>query len=121
MHHVLLAEDQAPTARVMRMALEKAGYRVTVTHNGKDALAQALGESPDVLITDIEMPIMTGQELCMALEEQLPQRDFPIYVCTSVTDMVHREWTKEIGNLFFLEKPVSIKKLVTELAERLSQ
>ena len=116
---VLLAEDQAPTARIMRMALEKAGYQVKVTHNGRDALQQALAEPPDVLITDIEMPIMTGQELCLALVEQVPSRAYPIYVCTSVTDMVHREWTKQIDNLFFLEKPVSIKKLTAELADRL--
>ena len=117
--HVLLAEDQAPTARIMRMALEKAGYDVTVTHNGRDALDKALESPPDVLITDIEMPIMTGQELCLALETQAPHRNFPIYVCTSVTDMVHREWTKQIENLFFLEKPVSIKKLTKALAEQL--
>ena len=118
--NIILAEDQAPTARIMRMALEKAGYKVTVTHNGQDALEAALASAPDVLITDIEMPVMTGKELCHALEEQVPDRAYPIYVCTSVTDMEHREWTKQISNLYFLEKPVSIKKLTAELANRLS-
>ena len=119
--NIILAEDQAPTARIMRMALEKAGYSVRVTHNGRDALEEALANPPDALITDIEMPIMTGQELCTELVRQAPQRTYPIYVCTSVTDMVHREWTKHIANLFFLEKPVSIKKLTSELNSRLNR
>ncbi len=117
--NIILAEDQAPTARIMRMALEKGGHVVKVAHNGRDALDEALANPPDVLITDIEMPVMTGQELCMALEDEVPDRAFPIYVCTSVTDMVHREWTKQIDNLYFLEKPVSIKKLLAELQKRL--
>ena len=104
----------------MRMALEKAGYQVSVVHNGRDALDTLLEKQPDVLITDIEMPVMSGRELCEAIETQIPDRTFPIYVCTSVTDMEHREWTKQINNLSFLEKPVSIKKLTSELAGRLS-
>ena len=118
---ILLAEDQAPTARIMRMALEKAGYSVTVKHNGKEALDAVLQDPPDALVTDIEMPIMTGQELCLTLADQMPDRTFPVYVVTSVTDMVHREWTKSIDNLFFLEKPVGIKRLASELEQRLGQ
>ena len=67
------------------------------------------------MVTDIQMPLMTGKELCLALEEQYPQRTFPIFVMTSMTDREHREWTQKINNLEFLEKPLSMRTLTREL------
>jgi two-component system, sensor histidine kinase and response regulator len=118
---LILADDEAPTARVMSLALAKQGFEVEVCHNGEDALRAVLANPPDVLITDIEMPVMTGHELCEQLEKLLPDRSFPVYVITGVTDLVHRKWTREIRDLHFLEKPVSIRRLTQELEARLSQ
>lgn len=115
---VILAEDQAATARIMRLALEKQGFAVELSENGREALHAVMTNPPDVLITDIEMPEMSGKELCQSLETQLPERSFPIYVVTSVTDLVHRDWTREIDDLYFVEKPVSIKRLLGEIASR---
>ena len=120
MLRILLAEDQAPTARIMKLALEKNGYDVEVTHNGKEALAAIEREAPDALVTDIDMPVMTGQELCQKLEQSMPERSFPIYVITAVTDLVHRKWTRNIRDLYFLEKPVSVKRLAAELQKTLA-
>ena len=117
---LILADDEAPTARVMSLALSKQGFDVEVCYNGADALKAILARPPDVLVTDIEMPVMTGQELCQELEKLLPDRTFPVYVITGVTDLVHRKWTRDIPDLHFLEKPVSIRRLTQELAQRLS-
>lgn len=57
---IILAEDQAPTARIMKLALEKNGHSVDVAYNGRDALEAIRMAHPDALITDIEMPVMTG-------------------------------------------------------------
>jgi len=116
---LILADDEAPTARVMSLALTKQGYEVEVCHDGAEALKAVLANPPDVLVTDIEMPVMTGQELCEQLEKLLPDRTFPVYVITGVTDLVHRKWTREIRDLHFLEKPVSIRRLAQELEQRL--
>jgi DNA-binding response OmpR family regulator len=118
---LILADDEAPTARVMSLALSKQGFEVEVCHNGEDALKAVLAQPPDVLVTDIEMPVMSGQELCEQLEKLMPDRQFPVYVITGVTDLVHRKWTREIRDLHFLEKPVSIRRLTQELEARLSQ
>lgn len=117
---LILADDEAPTARVMSLALSKQGFDVEVCYNGADALKAILARPPDVLVTDIEMPVMTGQELCQELEKLMPDRTFPVYVITGVTDLVHRKWTRDIPDLHFLEKPVSIRRLTQELAQRLS-
>jgi len=111
MKRILLADDEPMVLRVMRLALEKEGYQVDVAIDGADALEKIAANCPDVLVTDIEMPRMTGQELCLHLQETMPDREFPIFISTSLTALEHREWSKHISNLVFLEKPISVRKL----------
>jgi len=112
-----MVEDEAHIVRLMTMALERAGYAVDSAGNGVEALEYLQGQHPDVMITDIDMPRMTGQELCMQLNAELPERDFLIVVVTARTEVEHREWSRMIPNLEFLEKPVSMRKLVSRLDE----
>jgi DNA-binding response OmpR family regulator len=67
------------------------------------------------MVTDIDMPRMSGKELCMAIESQFPDRTFPIVVLTSRTEMEHRDWTRAIDNLTFMEKPVSVRRLLSHI------
>ena len=82
MHRILLVDDEATVRRVMRMALERAGFDVTTAENGEVALTEIRRQEPDVLITDIEMPRMNGRALCAAVEKEFPERQFPIFVVT---------------------------------------
>ncbi len=115
MKRVLIADDEPQMTRVLKLYLERAGYQVESASNGAIALTSIQKNAPDVLVTDIQMPLMTGKQLCLALAEEFPQRTFPIFVMTSMTDRDHREWTKKISNLEFLEKPVSMRALIAKL------
>ncbi|MEQ1601442.1 MAG: response regulator [Methylophilaceae bacterium] len=115
MKKILIADDEQHIVRVLKLYLEREGYTVQTAADGQAALAMILENPPDVLITDIHMPRMTGQALCLALVEQLPTRAFPIFVMTSMTDREHREWTKKIERLEFLEKPLSMRTMLTRL------
>ena len=117
MKRILLVDDEPIVLRVMRRALEKEGYLVDVAINGEDALAKISASCPDVMVTDIEMPRMSGKELCLQIQETMPDRKFPIFVSTSLTALEHREWSGLISNLVFLEKPISIRKLRSAIAE----
>lgn len=121
MKRILMVEDEAHIVRLMTMALERAGYAVDSAGNGVEALEYLQGQHPDVMITDIDMPRMTGQELCMQLNAELPERDFLIVVVTARTEVEHREWSRMIPNLEFLEKPVSMRKLVSRLDEHFAE
>ncbi len=112
---ILIADDEPHVLRVLKMSLEREGYEVDVSPNGKEALARLSLEEPDVLITDIQMPLMTGEQLCRHIQEFMPNRRFLIFVLTSRTEIEHREWSREIPNLQFLEKPVSIRNLTEKL------
>ena len=116
MNRILIVDDEQHVLRVLKLSLEREGYAVEVCANGREALEIMEREHPDVLITDIHMPIMDGEELCRTIEQSMPQRLFLIFVLTSRTEIEHREWSRDITNLQFLEKPVSIRELTEKLA-----
>lgn len=116
MKRILIVDDEPFVLRVLRRSLEQQGYTVAVACDGRGALQQILGHPPAVLITDIVMPRMSGRELCLALERQLPERTFPILLMTSRAERVEREWSGRIANLRFLEKPISPRQLIATLS-----
>jgi CheY-like chemotaxis protein len=121
MKSILLVDDEPMILRVMRTALEKVGFKVDTAVDGVDALAKIAGSHPDILVTDIEMPRMNGKELCLQIQNTMPNRQFPIFISTSLTAMEHRQWSQKIPNLIFLEKPISIRKLRSAIAEFTAQ
>ena len=114
---ILIVDDHAPVLRVLKLGLEEAGFEVESAPNGSECLVKLCKQHPDFLVTDIDMPKMTGKELCLAIVRQFPERTFPIVVLTSRTELEHRDWTHAIDNLTFMEKPVSVRQLVS-LANR---
>lgn len=118
---ILVADDEVHMRRVVTLFLERAGYTVETASNGKEALEAILSNPPDALLTDINMPQMTGQQLCQTLEERLPERKFPIFVMTSMTEREARDWQQKIPNSSLLEKPVSMRVLVSDLAKRFAR
>ena len=120
MKRVFIVDDHAPVIRVLKLGIEEAGYQVETAGNGSECLVKLCDSQPDFLVTDIDMPRMSGKELCLAIEKQFPDRRFPIVVLTSRTELEHRDWTAGIENLAFMEKPVSIRRLVSHINRCLS-
>lgn len=121
MKKILLVDDQAHVIRVVKLGLEDGGYEVDTASNGSECLVKLCSAHPDFLITDIDMPRMSGKELCQAIEAQFPDRKFPIVVLTSRTEMEHRDWTQAIENLTFMEKPVSVRRLLSHIGKSLTE
>ena len=120
MKRVMIVDDHAPVLRVLRLGIEEAGYEVEAANNGSECLVKLCDGHPDFLVTDIDMPRMSGKELCLAIQSQFPERTFPIVVLTSRTELEHRDWTRKISGLTFMEKPVSIRRLVSLIRRTLS-
>jgi CheY-like chemotaxis protein len=118
---ILVADDELHMIRVIKLFLERAGYKVDTASNGQEALDSVLLDPPDVLLIDINMPRMTGRQLCMELQQQLPERKFPIFVMTSMTEHENRDWTQKIPNIALLEKPLSMHMLIADLARCFAQ
>jgi DNA-binding response OmpR family regulator len=115
MKRILIVDDEPHILRLLKLALEKKNFEVDTALNGEAALQKICQEQPAVLITDIDMPRMSGKDLCRHIEQDIPDRRFIIFVLTSGTELEHRDWTAEFENLVFLEKPISIRKLLAML------
>ena len=121
MNKIMIVDDEMHVLRILRISLEKHGYQVVTHNNGLDALEALENYTPDILITDIQMPRMSGEELCHRIVSKYPDREFSIYVLTSRTEVEHRDWSSKIDNLEFMEKPVSIRNLLNQLDKHFSE
>lgn len=121
MAKIYIADDEPVPIRVVKMTLERNGFDVETFANGQLVLDRIREEFPDVLISDIEMPVMTGEELCKTIQAEFPNRSFPIFVVTSVTDLAHRDWASIMDRLTFVEKPVSMRRLLAQIKESLQE
>lgn len=120
MKRIFIVDDHAPVRRVLQLGLEDAGFEVEPLKDGSECLLKLCDSHPDFLVTDIDMPRMNGKELCLAIEKQFPNRSFPIVVLTSRTELEHRDWTRDIENLDFMEKPVSVRRLISHISRSLN-
>jgi DNA-binding response OmpR family regulator len=114
---ILIVDDDSHVKKILGLTIGRAGYKIETAANGLDALAMIREHPPDVLITDIEMPKMSGKELCLTIERELPDRKFLIIVMTSVSERDASSWIKEMTRTEYLEKPLSPKRIVARLGE----
>ena len=83
---ILIAEDSATQAEMLQQLLVQEGYSVTVARNGREGLAQAKKLLPDLVISDIVMPEMTGFELCRRIKDEPSLGQVPVILLTSLND-----------------------------------
>lgn len=115
MKRILVVDDEAMARRLVCKTLTKEGYEVEQAANGQEAWEKLCVSIPDGVITDIDMPRMTGEELCRKISEEMPDRTFPIIVVTSKTALEHRTWARLMENVSFIEKPLSLRKLIEKM------
>lgn len=116
---ILVADDEPHVLRVLKLALDRSGYAVETVPNGEAALARIRQGAPDLLISDIQMPRLTGEQLCERIAAELPERKFPIVIMTSMTFVGESHWSRRYANLVLLEKPLSVRNLLVLLTKLL--
>ena len=104
--HILVAEDEDLVAMALTDVLEEEGFRVTVTHNGQEAIDADILDPADLLVTDMQMPILGGRALIEALRAKRP--NLPIIVMTGYSEDLLDD---EPGHLVVLRKPFSLSTL----------
>jgi signal transduction histidine kinase len=112
---ILIAEDSATQAEHLRYILEKNGFKVWAVANGKDALQFLKRQKPDIVVTDILMPEMSGYELCKKIRSDADLKDVPVIIVTALSDPtdVLKALEAEADN--FITKPYDENFLVTRI------
>lgn len=108
-HPVLVVEDDKKIARVIKVYLEEAGFRVVHAGKGKDAIESALKEMPLLVILDLMLPDMSGEEVIQELKEI---GDFPVIMLTAKSAEEERVAGFALGADDYVVKPFSPRELV---------
>ena len=82
-YKVLIVDDEPYVARVLKLVLQKEGYQVTCVNNGREALDIFDKVQPDIVVTDVKMPHVGGQQLVEAIRSMEASSNIPIVVMTS--------------------------------------
>jgi two-component system, sensor histidine kinase and response regulator len=102
---ILIAEDSQTQAEQLSHCLNTRGYAVTVTRNGKQALASAVQSKPAMVITDVVMPEMDGYTLCKEMKSSPALKDVPVILLTSLSRPQDIVRGLECGADSFVRKP----------------
>jgi CheY-like chemotaxis protein len=110
---VLVVDDEVHILYVVSLKLRNAGYEVITAQDGREALELAQIESPDLLITDYQMPYLSGLELCRRLQRIPATRHIPALMLTARGFSVDPQAMLAAGIKLCLHKPFSPREVLT--------
>src|SRR5262245_42100037 len=107
MKKILIVDDQERDLYLLKTLLGAHGYQVVEAVNGAEALRFATANPPDVIISDILMPVMDGFSLCREWKKDEELRDIPfVFYTATYTDPKDEEFALSLGAARFIVKPV---------------
>jgi len=110
--HILIVDDSASMRALLRHALTSSGFRVDQAEDGVAALEWLSANTPDVIITDINMPRLDGFGLIERLRGDGPHRERPILVLTTESSEEKKDRARKAGATGWIVKPFQPDKLV---------
>ncbi|HSJ88002.1 MAG TPA: PAS domain S-box protein [Anaerolineales bacterium] len=116
---ILLAEDNMPNVLTIAEYLESHAYEVLVAHDGLEAITKAEETHPDLILMDIQMPVMNGLEAIAHLRANPDFGLTPIIALTALAMPGDRERCLQVGASEYLSKPVSLKLLKNSIESML--
>jgi CheY-like chemotaxis protein len=115
---ILMVEDNLVNQKVISKILERYGYQADMAVNGQEALTAALAKAYDLILMDIQMPVMSGEEATAAIRQQLPLERQPFIVAMTANAFVEqRQQYLRDGMDDYISKPIEPVKLA-ELLRR---
>lgn len=117
MTKILIAEDERDIRDLIAFTLRFAGYEVITANNGEEAVAQTLKEIPDLVITDVRMPKMTGYEACRQIKADPTTQHIPVVFLSAKGQEAEVQTGLASGGDEYLLKPFAPDQLTRKVAE----
>ena len=118
---ILVVDDSPLVRNLVVQALGRQGFEVQTASDGAEGLERALALQPDLIISDYDMPRMTGFELAHALRKDEKTRKIPIMMLTARDTTTDRAKTRAVGVTAYLVKPFNIEKCVVTVERILAE
>jgi DNA-binding response OmpR family regulator len=109
---VLVVDDDVKTVELVKLYLDRDGYRVLTAHDGVEALRLAQEEHPDLIVLDLMLPGIDGLEICHTLRQE---SDVPIIMLTAKTTDQDKLTGLELGADDYVTKPFSPRELAARV------
>ena len=112
---ILLVEDSDTQLRFLKEGLLQNGFEVETATNGAEAYKKVYSFLPDIIVSDIMMPIIDGYQLCRMIKNVEETKKIPIILLTVLDKKIDSFWGKKAGAQLFLSKSIDLKELVSNI------
>jgi CheY-like chemotaxis protein len=119
MPHILVVEDDVATQRLLQKELTAGGFEVTVCGDGLDGLMRLEAIMPDLILCDVNMPVLDGLAFTKALKTNERTRQIPIIFLTANSDSRVMIEGINSGARFYVTKPFVVKELIGKIRRAL--
>jgi len=113
--NVVVVDDNGVNRMLLSGILEQSGYVVRTATNGRDALQMIELDPPDIILLDIQMPKMSGYEVCQALKAMKRTREIPVIFISAVEDVAEKVKAFETGGVDYITKPFEPAEVLARL------
>jgi two-component system cell cycle response regulator DivK len=116
---ILVVEDQEDNRQILRDLLTKNGFEIVEAENGEQALLAVAKQRPDLILMDIQLPLLDGYEATRRIKANPELRSIPIIVVTSYALSGDEAKAREAGCDAYVTKPYSPRQLLAKIKEYL--
>jgi CheY-like chemotaxis protein len=116
---VLYVEDDKTLQSFLVQMLEILGYEVAWADNGRQGVEKAESWRPDIILMDLRMPIMSGDQAIQVLRSKPSTAKIPIFVLSAFTDAKTRNLCKQVGADKFFTKPPDLRQIDADIKKQL--
>jgi CheY-like chemotaxis protein len=114
---VLVVDDEIHIVHVVAIKLRHNGYEVISAENGAEAFDLVLREQPDIIVTDVQMPVMTGPEFVQKLRQNDLTKNIPVIMLTARSFTIEDDQRESLQISECLSKPFSPKELLRSIED----
>ena len=118
---ILIIEDDLDIERTLRLRLEMEGLEVISAHEGYEGFYKAMTQGADLIILDLKLPGLPGEEICKELRKYEKGSSLPIIMLTAKDTDVDKVIGKVIGASHYMGKPFDIDELMEKISTLLKE
>ena len=109
---ILVVDDDASTRTLLELILSSGGHEITLLNDGREALAYLKNNTPELIVIDVNMPVLDGIEVCSRIKKLPRFKNIPVIVLTSMNDAATRVRAIDAGASEIVYKPLTGKNFL---------
>ena len=117
---ILIVDDNPANLRLLHTLLDERGFDVRVATGGVSALRSVRAEAPDLILLDIEMPDLSGYDVCRELKKDSTTRDVPILFISAAKDAEAKVQSFQVGGVDYVTKPFQVDEVLARIDHQLT-